>query len=97
MLDTFSLVKVVFMTADSFLECARKKKKKKKKKKRNQFVFRLGLNAIKQLWCSTDMKMFSAFFSMVHSHSKNFVFSIDSFVLCYHKVLSLIAITVPVH
>ena len=92
MLDTFSLVKVVFMTADSFFECARKKKII-----RNQFVFRLGLNAIKQLWCSTDMKMFSAFFSMAHRHSKNFVFSIDAFVLCYHKVLSLIAIAVPVH
>ena len=41
--------------------------------------------------------MFSTFSSMVHFHSKNFVFSIDAFVLCCHKVFSFIAITVPVH
>ena len=88
MLSMFSLVKVVFMTGGSFVECAGKK---------IQFVFRLGLNAMTQLWCSADIKMFSAFFSMVHRHSKKFVFSIDAYVLCCHKLFSFIAITVPVH
>ena len=97
MLSMFSLVKVDFMTGDYFLQCAGKRKTKKQKKPTIQFVFRLDLNAIKQLWCSADIKMFSAFFSMVHHHSKNFVLSIDAFVLCCHKLFSFIAITVPVH
>ena len=72
------------MTGDSFLECNLRRKKK-------QFGFRLGLNAIKLFWCNTDIEMFSAFPSMVHLD--DMCFSIDAFVLCCHKVFSLIAIT----
>ena len=57
------------MTGDSFLEY-----NLLLEKKNNQFGFLLGLNAIKRLWCTTDIEMFSAFSSMVHLHSKNCVF-----------------------
>ena len=67
-LSMFSFVQVVPMAGDSFLECTSQKKKKK------TFLFRLGLNAIKQSWCNADIQMFSALSSMVHLDSKNFVF-----------------------
>ena len=44
-------------------------------KKRNSFFFRLGLNALKRLWCNADTQMLLAFSSiMVNLHSKIFVF-----------------------
>ena len=44
-------------------------------KKEIQFLFRLGLNAIKRLWCNAKIQMLSAFSSVtVNLYSKNFVF-----------------------
>ena len=62
-----------------------------------QFLFRLDLNTVKQLWCHANIQMFSAVSLMVHLHSKNFVVLIDAVVLCGHKIFSVIAITVSVH
>ena len=45
------------------------------RKKDFQFLFRLGLNAIKRLWCNADTQMLLAFSSiMVNLHSKSFFF-----------------------
>ena len=65
-------------------------------KKKIQFLFRLGLNAMKRLWCNADTQMFRAFSSIkANLHSKKFCFSIDGFVLYLHEVFSFIAIIVP--
>ena len=45
------------------------------RKKEIQFLFRLGLNATKRLWCNENIQIFSAFSSItVNLHSKIFVF-----------------------
>ena len=67
------------------------------RKKEIQFLFRLLLNAMKRLWGNVDTQMLLAFSSiMINLHSK-FFFSIYSFVLCWLKVCSIIAITVSLH
>ena len=44
-------------------------------KKKNQFLFRLGVNAMKQLWCNADTQMFRAFSSIkANLDSKKFCF-----------------------
>ena len=50
----------------------------------------------KQMWCSADIPVFSAFSSMVHLHSKKNCFSVDAFVRCCH-IAGSIVITVAVH
>ena len=61
-------------------------------KKEIQFLFRLGLNAIKRLWCNANIQMLSAFSSItVNFYSKNFVFQY------MHLFCVLLKITVPVH
>ena len=71
------------------------------KKQKTQFWFRLGFTAIKhtlkQLWCNADIQIIWEFSSVVHLYWKKCCFSMDAFVLCWHKVFSFIAITVPVH
>ena len=54
---------------------------------KNQFGFRF--KAIKRLWCSADI---SILVNGTPSFEK-LCFSINAFVLCWHKVFSLIAIT----
>ena len=66
--NVFSFVLRCFsITGDSYVECAEKEK--------CRFLFRLGLNATKRLWCNADTQMLLAFSSiMVNLHSRIFVF-----------------------
>ena len=65
-------------------------------KKEIQFLSRLGLNSIKQLWCNANIQTsFSILFNLGESLFEEFCFSIYAIVLCWHKVFSIIAIIVP--
>ena len=46
----------------------------------------------KQLWCNADIQIVSEFSSVIHLYWKKCCFSLHAFVLCWHKVLSFIAI-----
>ena len=68
------------------------------RKQKNQFLFRLALNALKRLWCNVDTQVLWAFSSIkANLHSKKFCFSIYAFFLCCYKVFSIIAIYVLLH
>ena len=67
------------------------------KEKEIQFLFRLDLNAIKQLWCNANIRMlFSNLFNLGECLVEEFSSSIYAFVLCWHKVFSIIAGIVPI-
>ena len=74
--NVFSFVLRCFSTTgDSCFECAEKKE--------IEFLFRVGLNAIKRLWCNADIQMLLAFSSiMVNLYSKIFVFQYMHLTFC---------------
>ena len=65
------------------------------KEKEIQFLFRLDLNAIKQLWCNANIQMlFSNLFNLGECLLEEFSSSIYAFVLCWHKLKYLVLLQV---